>query len=130
MEETKNIIRLAVVLTILAALMLVLFQGLTASKNAADISYRWITGVVRNSKPSMTEIVDAASERALPITAIASIVSNSKNKIITFECLICGSVTSGYELGECLYTHPKGRGSLTFIELGNDEYAVILEHAT
>ena len=129
MDETRNILVLAATLTMLAIVLAVVSQGLLLSENAADLGYAWLTGAIRGSKQSITEITDIASERELPIAAIASILSGCKNKIIYLDCRICGDVTSGYEVGDCLYEHPKGRGKLTFIEQDNGEYIVILEPA-
>jgi hypothetical protein len=126
MEQAGKVFDIAVSLICLAIVISILFFGLSQSKGIAAAGYEAI-----QDKSNVRVSVEGAKwqEREIPTSAVLPILRTYSNTVSSFECEVCGSVSIGYDIGDCLYGHIGGTGYLEMREDGGDGYIAKWEGA-
>jgi hypothetical protein len=111
-HEFSIIVIIAATILLLAAVCGVLFWGVAQSKDIADMGYSAISDTV-----NMSDVILAVERKGdMPAAACYTILKDHPELIVRLDCRICGSVTVGVEVGDCIKTHMRGRVNLTLTE--------------
>ncbi|GHU91536.1 hypothetical protein FACS1894202_13140 [Clostridia bacterium] len=109
-QGISTIILLSVAVVVVAAVIAILFFGVGQSQDIANEGYGFFASL--NNTPPITNWTSDSR----PIAAISAFLRRNGTQITELRCNICGTVSSGENLGECLKTHLHGRGRLTLTE--------------
>lgn len=111
----------------IAAVIGILFWGMSQGKELADMGY---TAIMDTNRISSIETVQTFTERenkGMPAAACYNLLKANTELISKMTCNICGKTTIGGEVGDCLKNHIKGRIKITLTEEENSgTYTAIL----
>jgi len=111
-HEFSIMIIIAATLIVLALVVGVIFFGVSQSRELANAGHTAISDTV-----NMTDVITSIQNRGnMPAAAAYTILKEHPDLIIRLNCHICGRVTIGLEVGDCLKNHIRGRVNLTLTE--------------
>jgi hypothetical protein len=125
-ETLSKTITFAVAIVLTFAAVAVVLFGASQSRELANTATDRFDAVIAGDAYDTTFDADEYDGRSLPMLAIAEIVRRHSTVIDTFSCDICGKTATDQTKGDCIYSHPQGRGMLAITEI-DGEYNVRLE---
>jgi hypothetical protein len=126
MEQAGKVFDIAISLICLAIVVSILFFGLSQSKSIAASGYE----AIQDGSNVRVSVENAKwQEKEIPTSAVLPILRAYGSSITSFECGVCGAVSSGHDIGDCLYGHIGGTGYLEMREDGADGYIASWEAA-
>ena len=111
-HEVSIIVIIAATLLLVAAVCGVLFFGVTQSKDIADKGYTAI-----NDAANLTDVILSVERKgSMPAAAAYTILKEHPELIVRLNCHICGTASTGVNIGDCIKNHMRGRVNLTLTE--------------
>jgi hypothetical protein len=120
-QGVSTIILLAVAVVVVAAVIGVTSFGVHQSRDLASDGYGFFSGL---NNPAPLNVAQVSGDK--PVAAIAVFLRKNKQQITELRCNICGTVSSGDNLGDCLKNHLQSRGLFTLTETDNFTYTAVL----
>jgi len=111
-NEFSIMVIIAATLLLLAIVCGVLFFGVSQSRDIADQGYNAI-----NEAVNLTDVIMSVQKNGnMPAAASYTILKEHPELIVRLNCYICGTASTGLEVGDCIKNHLRGRVNLTLTE--------------
>ena len=121
-NEFSIMVIIAATLIVLSLVCGVIFFGVSQSRDIANQGHTAITDTV-----NLTDVIMSVQRNGnMPAAASYTILKEHPELIVRLFCFICGRITIGLEVGDCIKNHLHGRVYLTLNGNGDGTFIATL----